>query len=61
MLTVIPPKNPSIAVTSNSDVNEWNTNADIVLDASTGKAYCADKAKETFENKKTCIKQIVMI
>lgn len=41
-------KNPSIAVTSNSDVSSWNTNADIVIDNSTGKAYCADKAKETY-------------
>ena len=49
MLTVIPPKNPSIAIASNSNVNGWNTNADIVLDANTGKVYCADKAKETYK------------
>ena len=36
MLTVIPPKNPSIAVTSNSDISSWNTDADIVIDNSTG-------------------------
>ena len=48
MLTVIPPKNPSIAITSNSNVSSWNTNADIVFNSSTGKIYCADKAKETY-------------
>ena len=48
MLTVIPPKKPSIAITSNSDISTWDTNADIVLDKSTGKTYCADKAKETY-------------
>ena len=48
MLTVIPPKNPSIAVTSNSDISSWDTDADIVIDNSTGKAYYADKAKETY-------------
>ena len=41
-------KNPSVAVTSNSDISSWNTDADIVIDNSTGKAYCADKAKETY-------------
>lgn len=49
MLTVIPPKNPSVAVTSNSDISSWNTSADIVLDASTGKTYYADKVKETYQ------------
>jgi hypothetical protein len=48
MLTVIPPKKPSIAITSNSDISTWDTNADIVLNKSTGKAYYADKAKETY-------------
>lgn len=48
MLTVIPHKNPSIAVTSNSDISSWNTDADIVLDINTGKTYCVDKAKETY-------------
>ena len=48
MLSVIPPKKPSIAITSNSDISSWDTNADIVLDTSTGRAYCADKAKETY-------------
>lgn len=48
MLTVIPPKNPSIAVTSNNDISSWNTDADIVINNSTGKAYYADKVKETY-------------
>ena len=48
MLKIIPPKNPTIAVTSNSDVSSWDTNADIILDTSIGKAYCADEAKETY-------------
>lgn len=48
MLTVIPPKNPSIAVTSNSDISSWDTNADIVIDNSTGKTYYVDKAKESY-------------
>ena len=48
MLTIIPPKNPSIAITSNNDISSWNTNANIVLDTSTGKVYSADKAKETY-------------
>ena len=48
MLTVIPPKNSSIAITSNSDVSSWNTNADIVFDINTGKVYSADKTKETY-------------
>lgn len=39
---------PTIAITSNSDISSWDTDADIVIDNSTGKAYCADKAKETY-------------
>lgn len=41
-------ENPTIAITSNSDISSWDTDADIVIDNSTGKAYCADKAKETY-------------
>lgn len=41
-------ENPSIAITSNSDISSWDTDADIVIDNSTGKTYCADKAKETY-------------
>lgn len=48
MLTVIPPKKPSIAVTSNNDISTWDTNADIVFNKNTGRAYYADKAKETY-------------
>ena len=39
---------PTIAITSNSDISSWDTDANIVIDSSTGKAYCADKAKETY-------------
>lgn len=48
MLTVIPPKNPAIAITSNSDSSSWNTNSDVVYVNSTGELYCKDKAKETY-------------
>ena len=44
MLTVIPPKNSSIAVTTNSDISTWDTNADIVFDRSIDKVYFLDKA-----------------
>ena len=39
---------PSIAITSNNDISTWDTDADIVFNANTGKAYFADKAKETY-------------
>ena len=48
MLTVIPPKKPSIAITCNNDISSWDTNADIVFNANTSEAYCVDKAKETY-------------
>lgn len=48
MLQVIPPKKPSIAITSDNDISNWDTNADIVFNANTCKAYYADKAKETY-------------
>ena len=48
MLTIIPPKNPTIAITSNNDISSWNTDADIVINTNTGKTYCADKVKETY-------------
>ena len=44
MLTVIPPKNLSMAVTTNSDISTWDTNADIVFDRSIDKVYFLDKA-----------------
>lgn len=37
-----------MAVTSNSAISGWDTNADIVFDTNTGKIYCVDKAKETY-------------
>ena len=48
MLQVIPPKKPSIAITSDNDISNWDTNADIVFNANTCKAYYADNAKETY-------------
>ncbi len=37
-------RNPTIAVTSNSDISSWNTNADVVFDNSTDKLYFLDEA-----------------
>ena len=37
-------KPAKIAVTTNSDISTWDTNADIVLDRSTDKVYFLDKA-----------------
>lgn len=56
MLTCISPKSfddiytgrykpTKIAITTNSDISSWNTNAD---DTNTGKIYCVDKEKETY-------------
>ena len=39
---------PTTAITSNSDIGDCNADANIVIDSSTGKTYCADKAKETY-------------
>ena len=44
MLTIIPPKNSSIAITSNSDISTWDTDADIVLDRNLNQIYFLDKA-----------------
>ena len=51
MLTVIPPKNPSIAVTYNHDISTWDTDADIVLDKSLNQVYYLDKAGCVTEDK----------
>lgn len=50
MLTIIPPKNPSIAITSNSDISSWDTDADIVLDRSLNQVYFLDKAGRITED-----------
>lgn len=50
MLTIIPPKNPSIAITSNSDISSWDTDADIVLDRSLNQVYFLDKARRVTED-----------
>ena len=50
MLTVIPPKNPSIAITSNSDISTWDTKADIVFNRSLNQVYFLDKAGRVTED-----------
>ncbi len=43
-------KPAKIAVTCNSDISTWDTNADIVLDRSTDKVYFLDKAGRIAKN-----------
>ena len=49
MLKIIPPKIPTIAITSNEDSSSWDTNADIVYVNNTGKIYCMDKGTEQYK------------
>lgn len=44
-------ENPTIAITSNSDISSWDTDADIVIDSSLGKVYYLDKAGCVTEDK----------
>lgn len=42
---------PAITITSNSDISSWDTDANIVIDSSIGKAYYLDKAGCVTEDK----------
>lgn len=42
---------PTIAITSNSDISSWNTDADIVIDSNTNEVYYLDKAGCVTEDK----------
>ena len=50
MLNIIPPRNPTIAITSNEDSSSWDTNADVVYVKNTDKVYCVDKGTEQITN-----------
>lgn len=50
MLNIIPPRNPTIAITSNEDSSNWDTNADVVYVKNTDKVYCMDKGTEQITN-----------